>query len=254
MMVYVSRSGFTAKSYRTRGIILRTQKLGEADRIITLLSPERGVIRAAAKGVRRTSSKMGATLEPFMEVDAQIVIGKSLHTITQAQLIHPYGQALVADYAAYTAAYAMVETAERLTDSEAESIAPQYRLLHGAIAALARGGLEPGTVLDSYLLRALSTAGWAPSFTHCVRCGAVGPHQAINIPLGGAVCHDCRPAGSLSPSPQTMTLLAALLAGDWETVNASDLAARTQAGNIVSSYLQWHLERAVKSLKLVERR
>ena len=148
----------------------------------------------------------------------------------------------------------MVETAERLTDSEAESIAPQYRLLHGAIAALARGGHEPGTVLDSYLLRALATAGWAPSFTHCVRCGAVGPHQAINIPLGGVVCHDCRPAGSLSPSPQTVELLAALLAGDWETVDASDIASRTQAGNIVTSYLQWHLERVVKSLKLVERR
>lgn len=254
MIGSVSRTGFAAKSYRTRGIILRTQKLGEADRIITLLSPERGLIRAAAKGVRRTSSKMGATLEPFMEVDAQIVVGRSLHTIIQAQLRNPYGQALVADYAAYTAAHAMVETAERLTDADVESVAPQYRLLHGAIAALARGGLEPGTVLDSYLLRALATAGWAPSFTHCVRCGTVGPHQAINIPLGGVVCHDCRPAGSLSPSPLTVQLLAALLAGDWETVNHSDIAARTQAANIVSSYLQWHLERAVKSLKIVERR
>lgn len=254
MIVNVSRSGFAAKSYRARGIILRTQKLGEADRIITLLSPELGVIRAAAKGVRRTRSKMGATLEPFMEVDAQILVGKSLHTITQAQLRNPYGQKLVADYAAYTAAHAMVETAERLTDSEADTIAAQYRLLHGAIAALTRGELEPGTVLDSYLLRALATAGWAPSFTHCVRCGVEGPHQAINIPLGGVVCHDCRPAGSLSPSAQTVRLLAALLEGDWDTVKASDINARGQAGNIVAAYLQWHLERAVKSLKIVERR
>ncbi|MFL4474135.1 DNA repair protein RecO [Paeniglutamicibacter sp. MACA_103] len=250
----MARSGFTAKSYRTRGIVLRTHKLGEADRIITLLSPEFGVVRAVAKGVRRTSSKLGATLEPFMEVDAQIVAGRSLHTIIQAQLRHPYGQALVADYSAYTAGAAMLETAERLTDADAESVAAQYRLLHGALAALARGGHEPGTVLDSYLLRALATAGWAPSFTHCVRCGAVGPHQAINVPLGGVVCHDCRPAGSMSPSPQTVALLAALLAGDWEAVDAADAATRGQAAAITSNYLQWHLERAVKSLKLVERR
>nr|WP_254455899.1 DNA repair protein RecO [Paeniglutamicibacter quisquiliarum] len=250
----VARSGFTAKSYRTRGIVLRTHKLGEADRIITLLSPEFGIVRAVAKGVRRTSSKMGATLEPFMEVDAQIVAGRSLHTIIQAQLRHPYGQALVADYSAYTAGAAMLETAERLTDADAESIAPQYRLLHGALAALARGGHEPGTVLDSYLLRALATAGWAPSFTHCVRCGAVGPHQAINVPLGGVVCHDCRPAGSMSPPPATVALLAALLDGEWATIDAADGATRAQAAAVVANYLQWHLERAVKSLKLVERR
>lgn len=249
----MSRSTFAAKSYRTRGIVLRTHKLGEADRIITLLSPELGVVRAVAKGVRRTSSKLGATLEPFMEVEAQIVAGRSLHTIIQAQLRHPYGQALVADYAAYTAGAAMLETAERLTDSEADSLGAQYRLLHGALATLARGGHEPGTVLDSYLLRALAAAGWAPSFTHCVRCGAVGPHQAINVPLGGVVCHDCRPAGSMSPSAAAITLLAALLEGDWETVDAADAPTRTQAGAITSNYLQWHLERAVKSLKLVER-
>ncbi|EMQ97566.1 DNA repair protein RecO [Paeniglutamicibacter gangotriensis Lz1y] len=249
----VSRSSFAAKSYRTRGIVLRTHKLGEADRIITLLSPEFGVVRAVAKGVRRTSSKLGATLEPFMEVDAQIVAGRSLHTIIQAQLRHPYGQALVADYPAYTAGAAMLETAERLTDADADSIAPQYRLLHGALATLARGGHEPGTVLDSYLLRALASAGWAPSFTHCVRCGEVGPHGAVNIPLGGAVCHDCRPSGSSSPAPETMALLAALLTGDWAIIDAAEPAARAQAATITTNYLQWHLERAVKSLKLVER-
>ncbi len=247
------RSSFAAKSYRTRGIVLRTHKLGEADRIITLLSPEFGVLRAVAKGVRRTRSRMGATLEPFMEVEAQIVAGRSLHTIIQAQLRHPYGQALVADYPAYTAGAAMLETVERLTDADADSLGAQYRLLHGALATLARGGHEPGTVLDSYLLRALAAAGWAPSFTHCVRCGAAGPHRAVNVPLGGVVCHDCRPPGSMSPSPATVTLLAALLAGDWETVDGADGATRAQAAPIVANYLQFHLERVVKSLKLVER-
>ncbi|MDR4532785.1 DNA repair protein RecO [Glutamicibacter sp. PS] len=248
----MSRTGFAARSYRTRGIVLRTHKLGEADRIITLMTPD-GMVRAVAKGVRRTTSRLGATLEPFMEVDAQIVIGRTLHTISQAQLRHPYGQRLVADYASYTVAHAMAETAERLAEADSDSTAAQYRLLHGAIALLARHEVRPGAVLDSYILRALAIAGWAPSFTDCVRCGAPGPHQAINIPLGGVVCANCRPAGSLSPHPVTVAYLQALLTGDWAAVAQAGPRAIDQAAEIVANYLQWHLERAVKSLRHVER-
>ncbi|MHC6176689.1 DNA repair protein RecO [Glutamicibacter sp. X7] len=248
----MSRTGFAARSYRTRGIVLRTHKLGEADRIITLMTPD-GMVRAVAKGVRRTTSRLGATLEPFMEVDAQIVMGRTLHTISQAQLRHPYGQRLVADYASYTVAHAMAETAERLAEADSDSTAAQYRLLHGAIALLARHEVRPGAVLDSYILRALAIAGWAPSFTDCVRCGAPGPHQAINIPLGGVVCANCRPAGSLSPHPVTVSYLQALLTGDWAAVAQAGPRAIDQAAEIVANYLQWHLERAVKSLRHVER-
>ncbi|MEE1621165.1 DNA repair protein RecO [Zafaria sp. Z1313] len=249
----MSRSSFASRSYRTRALVLRTYKLGEADRIVVLLSPDHGQIRAVAKGVRRTSSKLGATLEPFMLVDAQIVHGRSLDIVTQAQLSGPYGQALAADYARYTAAHAMVETAERLTDADGDSAGPQFRLLHGALAALARGAGDPALLLDSYLLRALATAGWAPSFTSCARCGAPGPHTAVNIPLGGAVCADCRPAGSGSPAPESLRLLADLLAGDWAGVAQAPPPARKEAAGIVAGYLQWHLERVVKSLKHVER-
>jgi len=248
----VARSGFASRSYRTRGIVLRTHKLGESDRIITLITPN-GLVRAVAKGVRRTSSRMGATLEPFMEVDAQVVMGRSLDIISQAQLRHPYGQKLVADYSAYTVATAMVETAERLLEADADSTMRQYRLLHGAIALLARGSVDPGPILDSYLLRALSVAGWAPSFTDCVRCGEPGPHSALNIQLGGVVCPACRPPGSTSPHPVTVSYLQALLTGDWDTVATAGPKARDQGAKIVANYLQWHLERAVKSLRHVER-
>lgn len=248
----MARSGFASRSYRTRGIVLRTHKLGESDRIITLITPN-GLVRAVAKGVRRTSSRLGATLEPFMEVDAQVVVGRTLDVISQAQLRNPYGQKLVLDYSAYTVATAMVETAERLLEADADSTLRQYRLLHGAIALLSRGTVAPGTILDSYILRALSIAGWAPSFTDCIRCGAPGPHSALHVQLGGVVCHNCRPSGSVSPHPITISYLQALLEGDWDTVSTAGPKARDQAAKIVSNYLQWHLERAVKSLRHVER-
>lgn len=233
--------------------MLRTHKLGEADRIVVLLTPEHGQVRAVAKGVRRTSSKLGAAMEPFMHVDAQLIHGKNLDTVMQAQLIHQYGAPLVADYARYTAAAVMVETAERLTRADVDTTGPQFRLLHGALAMAARGQGPAATVMDSYLLRALATAGWAPSFTDCARCGAPGPHAAVNIPLGGVVCPACRPAGSRSPAAGTIRLLAALLAGDWPVVAAAEAREVGEADGIVGEYVQWHLERAVKSLRLVER-
>lgn len=233
--------------------MLRHHKLGEADRIVVLLTPDHGQVRAVAKGVRRTSSKLGSALEPFMHVDLQLLHGKNLHTVTQAQLLHPYGGPIAADYERYTAAAAMAETAERLTSTDVDTTAAQYRLLHGALAMVARGVGQAATILDSYLLRALSTAGWAPSFTACVRCGAPGPHEALNIPLGGSVCAACRPAGSRSPHPDTVRLLAALLTGDWPVVAATDPARVGEADSIVGEYVHWHLERALKSLRLVER-
>ncbi|WP_279403510.1 DNA repair protein RecO, partial [Arthrobacter sp. JCM 19049] len=178
----MARSGFASRSYRTRGIVLRTHKLGESDRIITLITPN-GWSGPWPRGAAHLLAD-GSTLEPFMEVDAQVVMGRSLDIISQAQLRHPYGQKLVGDYSAYTVATAMVETAERLLEADADSTMRQYRLLHGAIALLARGSVDPGPILDSYLLRALSVAGWAPSFTDCVRCGEPGPHSALNIQLG----------------------------------------------------------------------
>ncbi|PCC31233.1 DNA repair protein RecO [Glutamicibacter sp. BW77] len=248
----MSRSGFASRSYHTRGLVLRTHKLGEADRIITLITPK-GLVRAVAKGVRRTSSRLGATLEPFMEVDALIVMGRNLDVVSQAQLRHPYGQQLVSDYTSYTVGTAMVEIAERLLEADADSTGKQYLLLHGAIALLSKHRVDSGAVLDSYILRALSIAGWAPSFTHCVKCGKPGPHEALHVQLGGVVCADCRPPGSLAPHPITLGYLQALLTGDWDSVAEAGPRAKKQAADIVANYLQWHLERAVKSLKHVER-
>src|SRR5665647_2383871 len=87
--------------YRDAAIVLRAQKLGEADRIVTLLTRQRGKVRAVAKGVRRTKSRFGARLEPFMVVDVQLYEGRSLDTVTQAETLAPYGDPIARDYVAY---------------------------------------------------------------------------------------------------------------------------------------------------------
>ncbi|MBD0293157.1 MAG: DNA repair protein RecO [Jiangellaceae bacterium] len=239
--------------YRDEGVVLRTQKLGEADRIITLLTREHGRVRAVAKGVRRTSSRFGARLEPFMQADLQFATGRSLDVITQAETLAPFGVDITGDYARYTAATAIVETAERLVAEEREPALQQYLLVVGALRAIAAGSHDAGLVLDAYLLRGLSVAGFAPSFADCARCGAAGPHRFFSVPSGGMVCATCRQSGTVAPSSSTVGLLAALLSGDWALADASERRSRREASGIVAAFLQWHLERGLRSLSLVER-
>ncbi|WP_432574237.1 DNA repair protein RecO [Kineococcus sp. SYSU DK005] len=241
------------RSYRDEAVVLRTAKLGEADRVITLLTRHHGRVRAVAKGVRRTSSRFGARLEPFTCVDVQLHRGRNLDTVTQADVLAPLGATIAADYGLYTAGHALLETAERFTEVERESNTQQYLLLVGALRTLARREHAATLVLDAFLLRSLAVAGYAASFGDCARCGAPGPHTAFSVPAGGAVCPVCRPPGSAAPDPRTLELLAALLSGTWDVADASDARCRDEGSGLVAAFLQWHLERGIRSLRHVER-
>ena len=169
--------------------MLRTHKLGEADRIITLLTRNHGRVRAVAKGVRRTTSKFGSRLEPFTHVDVQLAEGRNLDTVTQAETHDAFAAPLGADYERYTAGTVMLETAERLVTEEKEPSTQQFLLLVGGLRAMVGGERRPSQVLDSYLLRSLAVAGYAPSFEHCARCGLEGPHRWFNPSLRRHALH-----------------------------------------------------------------
>jgi DNA repair protein RecO (recombination protein O) len=272
--------------YRDDGIVLRTQKLGEADRIITILGRNSGRIRAVAKGVRRTKSRFGARLEPFTHVDVMLHVGRSLDIITQAEVIRPYGEQLTGDYPRYTTGVAMLETAERFTPVEKEPALRELLLLIGGLRTLGDGEHEPGLVLDAFLLRSLAVAGYAPALQECARCGAPGVSApapgtrrtsapaadapgtptptsrpgggAVRLPAfavaaGGMVCASCRPPGAASPAASTVSLMLALLRGDWDGADASERRHRVECSGLVAAYLQWHLEHSIRSLRHVER-
>ena len=183
--------------YRDTGVVLRVQKLGEADRIVTILTRRHGKVRAVAKGVRRTRSRWGARLEPFNHVDVQCYTGRSLDIVTQAETVDAFGAGLVGDYGRYTAGCAVLETADRLVAEEGEPALRVYLLVVGAIRALSGRERDPSLVLDAFFLRAMTHAGWAPAINDCARCAAPGPHPAFNVAAGGAVCAAAaRPARS----------------------------------------------------------
>lgn len=128
-------------AYRDQGVVLRTIKLGEADRIVTILTASHGKIRAVARGVRRTKSRFGSRLEPFMRDDLLIAQGRrELDTVSQAVVISAYAPEIISDYDTYLSANVVVETADKaVSDLRETSISHtmQYRLLAGALASLA---------------------------------------------------------------------------------------------------------------------
>ncbi|BCJ63779.1 DNA repair protein RecO [Polymorphospora rubra] len=251
-------AGYRRQLYRDDAVVLRVQKLGESDRIITLLTRRHGRLRAVARGVRRTTSRFGARLEPFGHVDLQLAgnpdgQGGGLHTVSQVEGIDLFGKRFLADYPRYTTASAIAETAERLTPVEREPALRLFLLTLGAVRALAEGAHDSTLVLDAYLLRSMALAGWAPALRACAVCGTPGQHRAFSVPAGGAVCPDCRPPGSAHPAPATFDLMSALATGDWRVADATETAVRRECSGLVAAHLQWHLERGLRSLPLVDR-
>ncbi|CAB4925928.1 unannotated protein [freshwater metagenome] len=239
--------------YRDEAIVLRTQKLAEADRIITLLTRDHGRIRSVAKGVRRTMSKFGARLEPGSHIDVQLYAGKVFDTVTQVEAVMNYGEELTGDYQRWTVATAILETAERFSPNEHEPASKEFHLVVGALKVLAQNRYEPLLILDAFLLRSLDIAGYAPSMTTCSNCEKPGPHRYFSLVGGGSVCADCRPSACATPAPETLILMEALLRSDWEIASASEGKFRREASGLIAAYLQWHLERGLRSLPMVER-
>jgi DNA repair protein RecO (recombination protein O) len=241
-------------TYNDEAVVLRTHKLGEADRIITLLTRGHGKVRAVAKGVRRSTSKFGARLEPFSHVDLQLVVGRSLDIVAQVVSMDAFGEPLMSDYPRYTAGNAMLEAADRLVGEEGEPSVQHYLLLVGALRALGTGDDRPSAqILDSYLLRALAIAGYAPSLGECALCGGKDRLEFFNSSTGGMVCLTCRPSGSSRIDISTAAHLGALLAGDWVGVAKSPASVQRTASGLVSAFAAWHIERGLRSLAHVER-
>jgi DNA repair protein RecO (recombination protein O) len=251
--------------YRDDAVVLRVHKLGEADRIVTLLTRRHGRIRAVGKGVRRTMSRYGARLEPGSHIDVQLhtrtaepdaerghARNPGLDLVTQVESIDNYGAQLSRDYGAWTAGVAICETAERLTE-EAEPALRQYLLVVGALRSLAGGEHDPSLILDAFLIRSMSLAGWEPALVECAVCSAPGPHAAFHIAAGGTVCPNCRPTGSARPNPESLLLMTALLSGDWARADAASDGPCREASGLIAAHLQWHLERGIRSLPLVDR-
>ncbi|AKK11573.1 DNA repair protein RecO [Corynebacterium uterequi] len=243
-----------AASYRDQALVIRTHDFGEADRIVVLLTREHEVVRAVAKGVRKTNSRFGSRLQPFVHLDVSLYPGKNLATIAAADTLAYLGAGIIEDWDRYAAACVVLETAERLAGYGGDDAA----LFDAAVTALHRLGESPlsTAVLDGFLLQSMRAAGWAPQLFSCAVCGCAGPHHAFHPAVGGAVCVNCRPSGS-SEIPEEVLHLMWLLDGGYADAAAALIGSEgtsllDTAHRLITRHLQWYVEAGIRSLKVME--
>jgi DNA repair protein RecO (recombination protein O) len=233
--------------YKDEGVVLRTIKLGEADRIVTLFTRGHGKVRAVAKGIRKTKSRFGGRLEPFTRVDLMIYEGRNLDTITGADIITSFDE-VRRDYSKLTAASALAELVEKITPDR-ERAYSTYALLVGGLQALAEG--KGATVVPAFLVKVLSLSGYHPQLVVCAGCGTAGPFIGFSSSLGGAVCEPCwrEDRDSFRLEPDRLVLLARLLRGEFGEI--AEPVVLSEVTQILRRYAEYHLERPLRSIQLL---
>jgi len=180
------------KNYKTKGIVLKTMNLGEADKIITIYTEKEGRVAAVAKGIRRPKSRFGARLEVFTNLNLVIHRGKSLDIITNANTIDPH-LGVVGDLDKINYGYAMLESVAKITP-EGQADTKVYKLLTVALDYLSKTSIDSGVVLVTFNLKLLAITGFLPDLSVCVVCGDKERQTVKYSPdEGGMVCAHCRP-------------------------------------------------------------
>ena len=164
--------------FRDRGVVLRTYRLGEADRIVVFLTERHGKVRAVAKGVRRTTSKFGARLEPLTHVDLLLWQGRSdLDIVNQVEIIQSF-RPVREDLGRVTCGLAALEVADQLAQ-ERHPDPRLYSMLVGALTALAEPDNDPTLLAPSFFLKALVLEGAGPVLDECASCAQGGRTRSI---------------------------------------------------------------------------
>ena len=182
-----------ARLYKTEAIVLRSMDLGEADRVLTVLTPRLGKLRVVAKGIRRPRSRIGGGLEPFSDVHLVLAVGRTWDVVTQTALEEPH-LGLRNDLRSTASAWYVVELADRFCEERADSHAA-FVLLSQVLHALdaSSQGISREVVARWFELHLLDAMGFRPQLTRCLECGAlIEPDGNAYSPVaGGIVCPDC---------------------------------------------------------------
>lgn len=235
--------------YRDRGVVLRTTKLGEADRIVTIITSGHGKVRAVAKGARRTRSRLAGHVEPLRHADLQLYRGRGdLDIVTGAVTLNRWGD-LREDLDRLGTAMSLAEAVDQIVHDRGEDPVP-YQMLVGALGRLDRGSAE--MLLPAFLLRLLAHEGTAPMLDECVvGAGCDGAAVAFDPAQGGVTCERHRRGRPLSPG--ALELLRSIMAGQVNAVlEAAPSADTHEAAAIVTRMWEYHTEKRLRSTDLLD--
>jgi len=238
--------------FRDQGVVLRTYRLGEADRIVVLVTEHHGKVRAVAKGVRRTASKFGARLEPLSHVALLLWQGRSeLDIINQAEVIDHF-KTIREDLDRVTKGFSLLEVADQLAQ-ERHADKRLYDMLVGALRALSNVERDPLLVAPAFFMKCLVLEGAGPVLDVCASCGE--PESAVELVAfdlteGGALCRRCRRGRPISP--EALALVRKILGGSLAEVLANPPpACAEEVAALATDAMEVHLDRRLRSVRSV---
>ncbi|MFL6021465.1 MAG: DNA repair protein RecO [Gaiellaceae bacterium] len=231
------------RGYKTEAVVLRSFRLGEADRVVHLYTLARGRVGAVAKGIRKTKSRFGARLEPLSHAELMLHEGSGeLQTVTGVELLHSHHAAREQRYRLGVGLVGAEAMLRLFTEQESNPRAFQaltrfLELLDELRPATTRAGLDP--LVLSFQLKLLWLSGYLPHLTSCANCGRTdAPLIGYSAAAGGAVCAECGTA-ALALSPAGIAGIESLLArplADAGAVGLTDRSARDALSVITAAY------------------
>jgi DNA repair protein RecO (recombination protein O) len=244
------------RRYTTDAIVLSRFDYGEADRILTVLTPGSGKIKAIAKGIRRQTSRIGGSLEPFAELRLALHQGRTFDVVTQVEVIHPWLR-LRDDLVSFGTASYMAEMADR-TQEERHAAEAVYVLLKRGYEIL-DAGMAPGRVARWFEMHLADELGVRPEIDRCIECGRLleaDERYRWVPPLGGVLCERCPgpPQGIAGLSLEALKLLKAYQRMDVEALAALRVRAAVEAEveSAMRAFLSYALDRSPKSLAFLD--
>lgn len=233
--------------YRDTGVVLRTMRLGEADRIVTLVTPAHGKVRAVAKGVRKTKSRFGSRLEPISHVSLLLYEGRELDIVTQAETLDHF-RAIREDLDRMRRAICLLEAVDQVAQ-ERKSSPRLYQMLVGALRSLA--ARDAPLLVPAFFWKLVSLEGSHPLLDQCAGCGAVDGLEAFDLGEGGVLCRSCRRGVAISP--EAIALLQRILGGDLARVLEEPSGpAAAEVETLAHRAIEHHLERRLRSLSALQ--
>ena len=235
--------------YRDQGVVLRTIKLGETDRIVTLMTRGHGKVRAVAKGVRKPGSRFGARLEPTSHVAFQCYRGRELDVVTQTETLDAF-RPLREHYGSLTHAISMLEAVDQVAQERHANHA-LYRMLVGGLRTLA---VTPSAlVAPAFYWKLLSLEGFQPLLDACTRCGEDGPFAALDLGEGGVLCEGCARFGGRRMRPPVLALLQRVVGGDLRGALADSVPPDVvlEFERLGVAALEYYFERRLRSAALL---
>jgi DNA repair protein RecO (recombination protein O) len=242
--------------YRTEAIVLRRTDFGEADRLLTVFTPERGKLRLIAKGARKPTSRKSGHLELFSHTKFLVAVGRNLDIITQAETLEPF-VALREDLLRTTYAYYVAELADAFTAERDES-PPLFDLLTDAFGWLCIAR-DLALAARYYELHLLGLVGFQPQLFVCLGCKErLKPEvNYLSASDGGVFCRKCGHdrVGTTELSINALKVLRFLQTREWEVCRLLRLSAGThvEVERTMNQYITYHLERKLKSVDFIYR-